>query len=285
MKTHRIRSNFNILSTYDGYAPNGKGVIILLLWILVGVILANIVEIIYTLALGKGDSIQYSMIIAYPLMFIPAMIWAAAKSRNNFTLEEETAIPPIDRADFGNIKPVFMVLMVMVATVACQILCDNFSLWMPEMPESLSNVMKSLTTGNIYVSLLLVSVFAPIFEEWLCRGMILRGLAQTKVGPMWAVVISAVIFGLIHGNPWQALPAIVLGILFGYVYIATGSLKLTMLMHCTNNTIAVLVSQFSPLAENDSLLEVMEPWQYITIVAASAVILTLFVRILSKKNA
>ena len=58
------------------------------------------------------------------------------------------------------------------------------------------------------------------------------------------------------------LDAILLGLLFGYVYYKTGSLKLTMLMHFTNNTLAIVLSNIDSLKDIESFYEVMTPWVY-----------------------
>ncbi len=111
------------------------------------------------------------------------------------------------------------------------------------MPEGLeASFQQMLQNSPLWVTVVSTVIFAPIFEEWLCRGMVLRGLMQ-KVHPAWAMIISSVFFAFIHLNPWQAIPAFVLGMLFAYVYYMTGSLKLTMLMHAVNNGASVLMSQ------------------------------------------
>ena len=88
------------------------------------------------------------------------------------------------------------------------------------------------------------------------------------------------LFAVLHMNPWQALPAFLLGILFGYVYYRTGSLRLTMLMHCVNNTMAVLFSKIPSLEEAESFSDVLSPWAYagifvacVAFVAATVVVL------------
>ena len=76
------------------------------------------------------------------------------------------------------------------------------------------------------------------------------------------------------------LPAFLLGVLFGYVYYKTGSLKLTMLMHCVNNTMAVVFSKIPSLEEADGFADVLSPWAYagiflacVAFVAAACVVL------------
>ena len=130
------------------------------------------------------------------------------------------------------------------------------------LPEDVSNEMKQLLEGSpLWATLLSVSVFAPLFEEWLCRGIVLRGLLR-KMSPAAAISISAAFFAILHMNPWQAIPAFCLGLLFGYVYYRTGSLKLTMLMHCVTNTFAALISQVPVFKDAETFMGIMNPWAY-----------------------
>ena len=92
--------------------------------------------------------------------------------------------------------------------------------------------------------------------------------------PSGAIVISAAFFAILHMNPWQAIPAFILGLLFGYVYYKTGSLKLTMLMHCVNNTMALVLSRIPSLSDVETLMEVMSPWAYVCVFVASVLYIT-----------
>ena len=96
---------------------------------------------------------------------------------------------------------------------------------------------------------------------------------MSKMNPAKAICISAAFFAVLHMNPWQAIPAFILGLLFGYVYYRTGSLKLTMLMHCVNNTFAVIFSKIPAFAEADSFMDVMRPWAYVCIFIACILML------------
>ena len=113
----------------------------------------------------------------------------------------------------------------------------------------------------LWATFISVSVFAPLFEEWLCRGLILRGLLS-KTTPALAIAISAAFFAVIHGNIWQGLPAFGMGLLFGYAYYRTGSLKLTMLMHFTNNTTALAFSKIPQFEDAETFMDILSPWAY-----------------------
>ena len=216
---------------------------------------------------------EYTTLISYPIMFIPPMIWAAGKSRRNRMQYKGLAL------DNANVAPhgwLLCALMVMAATLAAGIVGDLSTSWLPPMPKWLEDALKGLTTGSFWVNFICVSIFAPFFEEWLCRGMVERGLLGRGVKPAWAIVLSALFFALIHLNPWQAIPAFLLGCLFGYVYYKTGSLKLTMLMHFTNNTFALVIGHIDSLQDAENWMDVLGPGYWYCF-AASVLLIALVV--------
>ena len=82
-------------------------------------------------------------------------------------------------------------------------------------------------------------VIAPLTEELIFRGLILRGLLA-RTSPWRAIVISALLFALIHLNPWQFTTAFVAGLVLGWAYFRTGSLSLCMAGHALNNGLSLL---------------------------------------------
>jgi membrane protease YdiL (CAAX protease family) len=186
---------------------------------------------------------MYGTVISYPLMFIPALLYASAQSRRNEFFETGYAL---DSSNFGQLGGFRMAVIVSIATIATAFMADSLKGIMPETPEWFEDAMAQIMDAPVWITLISVSVFAPLFEEWLCRGLVLRGLLQ-KTSPAVAIAVSAAFFAVLHMNPWQALPAFLLGVLFGYVYYKTGSIKLTMLMHCVNNTMAVVFSKIPSL--------------------------------------
>ena len=93
------------------------------------------------------------------------------------------------------------------------------------------------------------------------------------MNPALAIAISAIFFATIHGNLWQGISAFILGSFFGYAYYKTGSLKLTMLMHCVNNTLATLLSRIPGMGEAESFMDVLSPWAYwLEFIACAAIV-------------
>lgn len=96
-----------------------------------------------------------------------------------------------------------------------------------------------------------VCILAPVFEEILFRGILLRGMLQNRTHPVIAIVLSSFLFGLAHMNPWQFLGAGVLGATFAYIYYRTKSLWICIFLHSLNNTISyILMIKFQSIEEN-----------------------------------
>lgn len=278
------KQNFDVLSGYSWYVPGMKGMFALLAALLFGALLGN-VAVLCMLPLGKEAAETYGTLISYPVMFIPAMIYAKTKSYRSMTFETGYRI---DSSHFTEGGAAVTMLICMIATMAMAFALDAVNALMPPMPEALEKLLDSMTQGNFLLNFISVSIFAPFFEEWLCRGMILRGLLNHKradgscMKPLWAIIISALFFAVIHMNPWQAIPAFAIGCLMGYVYYRTGSLKLTMLMHFTNNTLALAVGQIDSLKDCDSWMEAMPSKMYWLLFAASLLLIILSVRALRR---
>ena len=265
------RGNYRFLGKYTYYAPGIGGMFALLAWLLVGAFFGAIVTIIFGAIAGPGLIKEYGSLISYPLMFIPAMVYAGSKSSVNAMDHQGWKL---DSSHFAPLSATGCALLCVVAVFAMGFWTDGIVSLLPEMPDKLKEAMEQLTSGNIWLNFLMVSIFAPLFEEWLCRGMVLRGLlVKARVKPVWAIVISAAFFALIHMNPWQAIPAFLLGCLFGYVYYLTGSLKLTMLMHFANNTLALILGHVDALKDMNSWADVM-PEKYYTLLAVACFLLT-----------
>ena len=89
-------------------------------------------------------------------------------------------------------------------------------------------------------------ITAPIFEELLFRGIILNGLLNKyKNSSKKAIIYSAMVFGLVHLNIPQGINAFIGGIILGFIYYYTKSMKLSIFAHFINNLIT-----FVPVPES-----------------------------------
>ena len=268
-KRHQGRGSYDLFSTYNYFMPGISDLAWLVILFFVGAFLGILISAGLALGISQDFAMTYGLVIVYPVQFIPAMLYASAVSQRNMGFEPEY---PLDNNNFGGRSGLSMALIVSVMAISAAFVTEPVSMLLPEMSEARKIAMEQMLKGPVWIVLISVSVFAPFFEEWLCRGIILRGLLK-KMKPGWAIVISALIFGLIHMNLWQAIPAFIIGVVLGYVYYKTGSLKLTMLMHCVNNTLSVILSRIPGLEDVEFFAEIMSPWTYVPMIIAFAVAL------------
>lgn len=90
-----------------------------------------------------------------------------------------------------------------------------------------------ITLGASLVYLLRVSVLPAVCEEFLFRGAIMQSLR--RYGDRFALLASALLFGLLHGNLLQSVNATIAGLVLGYFVLLTGSIWIGVLMHFFNN--------------------------------------------------
>ncbi|MBQ9462705.1 MAG: CPBP family intramembrane metalloprotease [Bacteroidales bacterium] len=274
------RGNYKFFDKFSYYIPGVGGMFALLALLLVGALMGSLLVMLLGLAFGQDFVTGYSNLISYPVMFIPPMIYASMRSNANSMNKNGRKL---DNNHFAPVGAVMCAILAAAGTLATGFWSDGLVSLLPEMPPMLKSALEGLTSGNFWLNFITVSIFAPLFEEWLCRGMILRGLLTgARIKPAWAIVISAVFFALIHFNPWQAIPAFIIGCLLGYVYYRTGSIKLTMLMHFTNNTFALVCGHIDALKEMDSWMDFMPAAQY-TVTASACFLLTILVALSFRK--
>ncbi|MBO4633997.1 MAG: CPBP family intramembrane metalloprotease [Bacteroidales bacterium] len=274
-------NNFDLYANHAWYVPGVGGMFALLGWFMVGTLLGSLVLVLATAILPRQIVDDYSMLVIYPMSFIPPMIYAAHKSQRNSLFEPGYKL---SSSHFGPFKGWMLALITVATTFATMVAADlpnylNYKLTyafpaLAAFYENFVALMQQMTGGPFWSSFLLTAIFAPIFEEWLCRGMVLRGLL-TKMKPGWAIVVSALFFALIHMNPWQALNAFILGLVMGYIYFKTGSLWLTMLVHFVNNGFAVVMAHIDSMSETEYFFEVLGMPKYAFVYAGGLIVLIL----------
>ena len=122
------------------------------------------------------------------------------------------------------------------------------SLWfqehMPELPniaeDSFDMIMKD-RWGYLSIGLL-----APLAEELVFRGAILRALLQWISRPWVAIAVSALFFAAAHMNPAQLPHAFLIGLLLGWLYYRTDSIIPGMVYHWVNNSVAYVMYNLYP---------------------------------------
>ena len=100
-----------------------------------------------------------------------------------------------------------------------------------------------INSTDIWLNLMLISIVGPIFEEIFFRKLLID--RTIKYGAKVSIILSAVIFGFFHGNINQFFYAFLLGGFFAYVYIKTGKIIYTIVLHIFINLMGSVISTFA----------------------------------------
>jgi membrane protease YdiL (CAAX protease family) len=125
----------------------------------------------------------------------------------------------------------------------------------PSTTQELKEVTSSLTAEKMLkenrspamlaVMLMIASILAPLSEEVFFRGF-LYNAAKRRFGIIAGVAISSVVFAAVHFGPLAIIGIIPMGILLAVAYERTGSLWVPIMMHATNNFLAVIGTYLMP---------------------------------------
>ena len=114
--------------------------------------------------------------------------------------------------------------------------------------EAGTEVTELFTGSDYWILLLMVGIFGPFLEEFFFRKILIDHIRQ--YGELTCILTSGLFFGLFHGNFTQFFYAFGLGTLFAYVYLRSGSLMLTFLLHAIFNIVSgVLLAVLEDMGE------------------------------------
>lgn len=117
----------------------------------------------------------------------------------------------------------------------------DFVKYDPETAESLNNLV---VNNPLILTLISVGIIAPLYEEIVFRGSILKNLSGSMPVTL-AVILQAILFSAYHMNILQAFPTLSLGLLTGFAVLYTNSIWSGIIIHIINNTLAILISNFA----------------------------------------
>lgn len=97
----------------------------------------------------------------------------------------------------------------------------------------------SMTVGNFFIDLFIVAVLPAMCEEFLHRGLVLQGTKHA--GYKKAIVISSLLFALLHFNIKQVSYAFVIGLILGLVSVVSKNIWPSIIIHFINNAISTYI--------------------------------------------
>ncbi|MBQ1973217.1 MAG: CPBP family intramembrane metalloprotease [Paraprevotella sp.] len=130
---------------------------------------------------------------------------------------------------------IYVLLMMLPAIIALNILSEQLHL---------TDYVAEEVCGLMHHPLGIVTIvlLAPLTEELIFRAGIQRVLLQRGVHSCWVILCSSFLFALVHANPAQMPVAMMMGVLFGWLYVRTGSIWPSVFAHVVNNGVGVLTA-------------------------------------------
>ena len=167
--------------------------------------------------------------------------------------------------------PAKTILLSIPFIIAAMFICNVASEFI-ELPNLVEDTFIGMSR-NVF-GIIAIAVMAPLVEELLFRGAIEGHFLQTGKRPGMAILLSALIFGLIHVNPAQVPFAFCLGLVFGWLYYRTGSIIPGMIGHFLNNSLATIAMATSTQEElNEKTVDMIGATPTYILLAASIIIL------------
>ena len=242
--------------------------------VLVGSLLGGALTAVWP---ATPQSLSYLITMCFPLA---ASWWIGAQTM----LRGEGALA-IDAPHFEKLGAPLYLGLAAVAMLTLSIVIEPTTSFIP-MPDSIKAIFeKAFMDSALWDMIVSTCILAPLLEEFLCRGMMLRGMLARGKAPWKAIFWSALVFAVMHMNPWQSIPAFIMGLLLGWVYWRTHSLWASIFLHCLNNATATLISRvWTDLPIDAGLRDVLPENIYWTVYVAAALLLVISLVILNEKT-
>ena len=176
------------------------------------------------------------LILSELLVVIPTMIYMII-----------TKMPLGDEHGFRKIKPLTVFMSIILAFTFMPVVGFVNILTQFFVSNTMTQASDSLFSGSYIVILFISSIYGPICEEIVFRGVLFKEYA-TITTAMKAALISGLFFGLMHLNVNQTCYALVLGVVFAIVNRASGSIVTSIIMHVTINLWNMLILMVTNIA-------------------------------------
>ena len=174
----------------------------------------------------KDKDTSLVILISAPIAFGLIFLFMMIITKGDFS--EEAGFTRISL--FGVLKAALIGASLNMVTAALIVLIHFPEMWVEQNTESVSSVQD----GNLVIVLLATGLMGPLIEELIFRG-IMFDRVKRGWGIVLATILSALLFGLVHGNPLQGLYAAVCGLVLALVYNFTFSFWCAVIAHGAYN--------------------------------------------------
>lgn len=132
---------------------------------------------------------------------------------------------------------------------------------MEDQAKKLTEIMVITNSpAQFFLNLLVIALLPAIAEEFFFRGVLQNFARQCFYNPHIAIWFTAIVFSGIHGQFYGFIPRVVLGALFGYLYLYSGNIWVVVIAHFVNNGLALLGFVLSDIYKNVAIFN--EDYQF-----------------------
>jgi membrane protease YdiL (CAAX protease family) len=164
-----------------------------------------------------------------------------------------------------------VVLMMPPLCLLCSVLQNVMFQWMPGSEASIKELMDSLGQAPLSLLVLVIGLGPALAEELVFRGLVGRGLVARR-GLVQGMLITSVLFGVMHINAAQAIGVIPLGFAMHFVYFTTRSFWSPVTLHLFNNSLSVILLKQEADMPVNKLLETNSELPVALLVVALAMV-------------
>ena len=176
-----------------------------------------------------SDMSLYSLLVlSQVLVQLPVVVYLAAESENPLKLISLKPVNPISL-----LLLVLMTFCVIPFAALLNLISQLFS------GNALAGIAEVTMGGSICINLLFIALMPALSEEFAFRGVIFHSLRRS--GGWFAIVLSALFFGMMHLNLNQFFYTFGIGIFMALAVEATGSLWGSVAVHFTLNANSVVL--------------------------------------------
>ena len=214
----------------------------LLFFILALNVTVLLVETILILALGKTEAVNLinssvylpwllnslpQYLVAFPVFFLIVRGMKTSEAKKS-------------KLKISEFLSLFLIsqVAILAGSIIGETVNDFFTIFKG---ETVTNPLDSMISGSpVWIVLIFTVILAPIFEELIFRKLIIDRLS--RFGSGLAITVSAIAFGLFHGNFYQLFYAVALGFILGYMYEKTKDVRYPIILHALINFLGSVVA-------------------------------------------
>lgn len=240
MQNNEIRKPYTTINAYKTYF------LVFVMMLIFSTLLAMITVILagtfgITLEELQNNTIfTYCQYLLSPIMFL--LIFVIVNRKKEYNTMEMLGVK-------NKVKPLHILLsigMSVFAIVFFSQFASMFDLLLEKInfnPSDDLNVNNN-TVGYLLLNTLVIAIMPAVFEELIFRGIIFKSLEKEHT-PTTAILLSALMFSLMHGSLQQTVFQFILGVVLGYVMYATGNIIYPMITHFFNNFLIIFIDLMS----------------------------------------